>query len=111
MESTVPKLITLGSVELAETNYNYSGTISSGEVFMWGNNSNGQLGIGGTNVQYLPTKVVAMPELATTISSSLLSACALGATGSVYCWGSNTYGQLGNGSVIQALTPKLVTWL
>lgn len=47
------------------------------------------------------------------ISSGLLHTCAIvgtpGASGSLYCWGYNQNGELGQGNTTQYLSPKLVT--
>src|SRR6202023_3198953 len=37
------------------------------------------------------------------------SACALDSTGAAYCWGDNTYGELGNNSTTQANVPVTVS--
>lgn len=37
-------------------------------------------------------------------ASTIKGGCAISSTGSLLCWGSNLYGQLGNGSVIDSLT-------
>ena len=52
------------------------------------------------------------------VATGLAYACGLTATGEVYCWGANKYGQLGNGSTEESETgPRLTaalmptTWL
>lgn len=42
------------------------------------------------------------------ITTGLFHACALTATGKVYCWGNNSYGQLGDGSFSPRLVPTQV---
>jgi alpha-tubulin suppressor-like RCC1 family protein len=74
----------------------------------WGYNANGLLGGGSvTNGSNVPIPVVGLPSGAsvTSISTGALHTCAL-ADGSVWCWGSDTKGQLGNGvTMTQSLTP------
>jgi alpha-tubulin suppressor-like RCC1 family protein len=43
------------------------------------------------------------------LSTSSAHACGLTTTGEVYCWGSNKYGQLGNGSNEENVRPTLVS--
>jgi alpha-tubulin suppressor-like RCC1 family protein len=43
---------------------------------------------------------ITLPRPATTIASGSYHACAILEDGTVYCWGINTYGQLGDGSTV-----------
>ena len=78
----------------------------------WGENGAGQLGNGDTADQSLPIEAVTSGALAgktiVSVASGPLHTLALTAEGSVYSWGDNTYGQLGDGSNIQRLTPVAV---
>ncbi|HEX3759946.1 MAG TPA: hypothetical protein VHW23_14625 [Kofleriaceae bacterium] len=75
---------------------------SDGTAWCWGSNSFGQLGDGTTNDQIAPVAVV--PESGTklprfkAIAGGDVHTCALGSDGSVWCWGNNDSGQLGNGT-------------
>jgi alpha-tubulin suppressor-like RCC1 family protein len=48
------------------------------------------------------------PPLFASISASWANTCAVSATGQAYCWGLNSYGQLGNGTRTTALAPTPV---
>jgi len=77
---------------------------SSGAVYCWGKNANGEAGDGTT--EYAMTAVkVPLPALAVHVETTEDSTCALLVTGKVLCWGSNYDGQLGNG---KSKTPSLV---
>jgi alpha-tubulin suppressor-like RCC1 family protein len=72
---------------------------STGGAYCWGAGGSGQLGNGTTTSQYSPVAVTGTPlsgVALTQVSVGSASACALGATGSVYCWGAGGSGQLGN---------------
>lgn len=64
-----------------------------GNVFCWGDNSYGQLGIGNTVPRLTPTVIDNLPP-ALSIVAGAQHSCARIADG-VYCWGDSTYGQLG----------------
>ena len=88
---------------------------TSGNVYMWGSNSHGQLGIGSSSVsqELVPTPVslpTAVKELYVGGSSDATngSAIALLSDNSVYSWGSNTTGQLGNGNTTTEYSPVQV---
>jgi len=74
--------------------------ISEGSVYCWGANDAGQLGSGTTDYSPLPLKVGGLLEgkTATRLAMSINygSTCAI-ADGAAYCWGDNSYGQLGAG--------------
>lgn len=73
----------------------------NGSLYCWGDNSKGQLGIGSTTDKYSPLLVSSLSNV-TKISLGSLHTCAIGDlasdTNSVFCWGDNTYGQLGDGN-------------
>jgi alpha-tubulin suppressor-like RCC1 family protein len=93
---------------------------AEGEVFAWGNGQAGQLGIGNMptinfksglpdTTYYLPfPSRVPMLRGITAISAGMKHSLALTKDGTVYSWGENRYGQLGDGTVINRLTPVLV---
>lgn len=74
--------------------------IADNEVYCWGNNDSGQLGIGSYDNSSIPVKVGGLlaGKKATRLamSTDYGSVCAI-ADGKAYCWGSNWYGQLGVG--------------
>lgn len=84
---------------------------SSGAVRCWGNNTLGQLGNGTTTNSSTP---VSLPDLSSgvkAISSGDEHACAITSGGAAKCWGSNAFGQLGNGTTTDSLSPVSVTSL
>lgn len=70
----------------------------SGAAFCWGRDSSYQLGNGdGVRVNSTTPIPVAGGQLFASISSGHDHTCALTQAGVAYCWGDNTYGQLGTG--------------
>jgi Regulator of chromosome condensation (RCC1) repeat len=53
----------------------------------------------------------AQATMTTAITAGVSSTCTLTTAGGVLCWGQNTYGQLGNGSVANSLVPTGVIGL
>ena len=73
---------------------------STGHVSCWGRGDFGSIGNGADQDQQTPTRTNFFgPERkAVTIEATALSICARTETGSLWCWGSNTFGELGVGS-------------
>ncbi|MBU1510547.1 hypothetical protein KKD52_09320 [Myxococcota bacterium] len=69
-----------------------------GIVLCWGNNTMGQIGNGSTaTIEPLPVPILNTTNI-TKVAAGFEHTCALNSNGYVYCWGSNTFGQLGLGS-------------
>jgi alpha-tubulin suppressor-like RCC1 family protein len=86
------------------------GLTDSGEVWCWGYNLAGQLGDGTASNRRLEPVKVALPEgvVATAISAGTNHTCAGTATGDWYCWGLNSSGQLGDGTMTNRSLPTPV---
>ncbi|HBJ85307.1 MAG TPA: hypothetical protein DDZ88_15810 [Verrucomicrobiales bacterium] len=90
--------------------------LDKGEVWAWGQNDSGQLGDGTTDSSAVPVKVHGLTEVTmVTVSSADYNSTsfALKADGTVWVWGSNSYGLHGIGSTSggRPLIPELITGL
>jgi alpha-tubulin suppressor-like RCC1 family protein len=79
---------------------------SDGTVWVWGNNQVGQIGNGSTSgAQLMPVQNTTLTNVSQ-ISSGLLHSFARRTDGTVWIWGNNGYGQVGNGTAVgNQLTP------
>ena len=84
--------------------------ISAG-VACWGANSTGQLGDGTTTDRSFPVDVSNLGSGVRAIAAGGFHGCALTVSGGVLCWGSNEYGQLGNGANTDSSVPVDVVGL
>jgi len=93
---------------------------SDGTVWGWGYNGYGQLGNGTTTNSSTPVPVCATPPAIcpgsglsgmTAIAAGLDHSLALKSDGTVWAWGYNAYGQLGDGTTINRHTPVQVSGL
>lgn len=87
-------------------------TENEGEIVCWGLNNNYQLGTGDTTTRVLATPISAINTPNTSwkqLTSGSEHSCALKSTnGAIYCWGDNTYGQIGDGSIAPSTVPKQI---
>jgi alpha-tubulin suppressor-like RCC1 family protein len=87
----------------------------SGAAYCWGNNANGQLGDGTTTNRSTPVAVTMPPGISfQAISVGWSHVCALSTAGSsspnsLFCWGRNTTGELGDGTFTQRTVPTAVS--
>ncbi|XP_042723600.1 RCC1 and BTB domain-containing protein 1 isoform X2 [Tympanuchus pallidicinctus] len=80
--------------------------VNNGEVYGWGYNGNGQLGLGNNGNQLTPCRVAALHGVCILqIACGYAHTLALTDEGLLYAWGANTYGQLGTGNKSNQLSP------
>lgn len=82
-----------------------------GIVRCWGSNWAGQLGDGTTADHAAPVTVVGLTAGAVLVRGGDAHSCALLTTGGVECWGYNAFGQLGDGTTTDRLSPTPVSGL
>lgn len=89
-------------VAIAAGNQHCIALKSDGTILTWGANNYGQLGNGSTSKSTYPVQVklsngTALSNI-TTIAAGTDHCITLNANGTVWTWGANSYGQLGNGT-------------
>ncbi|KAM3935649.1 RCC1 and BTB domain-containing protein 2 isoform 1-T1 [Leptodactylus fuscus] len=73
--------------------------VDNGEVYAWGYNGNGQLGLGSSGNQPTPCRIAALQGIRVEqIVCGYAHTLALTDEGVLYAWGANSYGQLGTGN-------------
>jgi alpha-tubulin suppressor-like RCC1 family protein len=85
--------------------------VADGKAYCWGLNSGGELGNGMNTDSNVPVAVsttgVLNGRTVTAVGAGSSYSCAI-ADGWPYCWGSNSYGQLGNGTDTDSNVPVAV---
>ena len=95
--------------------YNNGGVvfgISGGNLYSWGANQHGALGVGDTISRSSPTLVIGGYKFKKIYTNLILEDCsytlALSESGSCYSWGTNYDGELGLGDIASRSSPTLV---
>lgn len=85
---------------------------AEGELFGWGSNASGQLGVAGIPNSTTPVRINSDGPLAglviTHIRAGLNHSLVSTADGRIFAWGANASGQLGDGTIIQRAVPAEV---
>jgi alpha-tubulin suppressor-like RCC1 family protein len=105
-----------GVAPYGQTSFGHSCAVANNQAYCWGSNRFGEMGWSSSSTaQYVtqPTAVITsvMSGSVTEIIAGAFHTCAL-SDAKVYCWGSSSYGQLGNGvstSGSSSKVPVLVT--
>ncbi len=113
-DSPVPVSVTglVGAAAKVVTADDHSCALTAtGEVWCWGTNWWGQLGISSTNTDsFSMAQHVTALSMVTSIGVGYWHTCALtGATGTISCWGHNGAGQVGDGTMMDARGPLVVS--
>jgi hypothetical protein len=101
-----------GGVVAISTNETHTCALTTGGgVKCWGDNRYGQLGDGTTKNRHTPVDVSGLTTGVSAITTGYHYSCALTTSGGVKCWGTNFYGQLGDGTYQERHTPVDVAGL
>lgn len=82
---------------------------SGGAVLCWGSNDNGQIGNNNPSTTPVTTPFTAISSGAVAITTGERHTCAMKSDSTVWCWGYNGYGQLGDGTSTDRYTPTQVS--
>ena len=87
--------------QLSAGGFHNCAILDDGSVACWGYNQDGTLGDGTYSDRYVPVPTLSFgPDVtAELLSSGYYHTCALLSDQSISCWGSNEYGQIGNGEI------------
>ena len=97
-------------VDVAAGYYHSLALAADGSVWAWGQNISGQLGDGnpnGSTPNPTPRKVTGLEDIVL-IGAGWRHSLAAGADGTLWAWGSNSRGQLGDGTTTQSAVPVQV---
>jgi alpha-tubulin suppressor-like RCC1 family protein len=113
MGSNVPIAVNpmSGIIDIAGGYYHTVALKNDGTVWAWGNNIDGQLGDNTNNSSLVPVQVYALGGVTAIATGRYHYAMALKGDGTVWTWGLNTYGQLGNGTYSASNFPVQVSGL
>jgi len=98
-----------GAISLGAGDVHTCAVLATGQVECWGDNTYGQLGNGTTTTNVKTATPVAGISNALAVTAGSAHSCALLKDGTVVCWGANSYGQLGNGTITASTTPVQVS--
>ncbi len=87
------------------------GITTTGQISCWGINKAGQLGDGGVETAYTPQQIGTNLWKEITTSGFVVEeghTCAIASDDSLYCWGKNDLGQVGDGSMANSMAPVQV---
>jgi alpha-tubulin suppressor-like RCC1 family protein len=110
--SQTPVQVGLSGISAISAGFNHNlALMPDGTVYAWGSNYDGELGDGTTNFSTNPVRVQGLPLPAVAVDASNHDSFALLTDGTVYSWGDNFYGQLGDGTTTSSTVPVRVASL
>jgi alpha-tubulin suppressor-like RCC1 family protein len=95
-----------GLTQIAPLSSGAVGLRFNGDVWAWGSNGAGTFGVspGTLASSVVPVQVPGLHDV-TAVAAGATAAYALAPNGTVWAWGYNASGQLGNGTIVGAATP------
>jgi len=101
--------VTFASISIGATGTHACALSTTGEAYCWGDNTYGQVGNGTSSGGVSSPVTVSTGLTFATITAGGYHTCAVTSLGSMYCWGRNYAGEIGDGTPDQRDTPVPVT--
>lgn len=89
--------------------YHSIGVRAGGSAWSWGNANNGRLGNNSTIVRSSPVSVVGGGAEWVQVSAGISHSAGIRDDGTAWSWGGSSFGQLGDGSNTEKLSPVLIS--
>ena len=103
--STTPIKI-MDNVKSVSLGEHHSAAITTdGSLYMWGYGEDGELGNGEAGEEAFNTTPIKIMDKVESVSLGCYHSAAITTDGSLYMWGNNDYGQLGDGTTEDSSTP------
>jgi alpha-tubulin suppressor-like RCC1 family protein len=106
-----PTMLEAGVVSIAAGGNHSCAVRSDGTLWCWGYNGYGQLGDGTLEERHSPVRVTALGSAVLEVSAGRSHTCARKLDATLWCWGHNADGQLGDDTSIDHSLPLEVTEL
>jgi alpha-tubulin suppressor-like RCC1 family protein len=91
--------------------YHTMAITSDHSLWLWGSNNLYQLGDGTTQDRHVPWRSFTLVGTVAAVAAGQQNTCALKTDGTVWCWGKNYYGQVGDGTTMDRTIPVQVKGL
>jgi alpha-tubulin suppressor-like RCC1 family protein len=100
-----------GAIAVSAGGWHTCALTTTGGIKCWGKNQSGQLGDGTLIDRRIPVDVSGLSSGVIAIAAGVDHTCALTSAAGIKCWGSNYWGQLGDGTSTNRSTPVDVSSL
>lgn len=96
-------------VSVAAGNNHSLGLKSDGTLWAWGSNHDGQIGVGSSDGEFTGPIRVGTENTWVSIEAGMTHSFGLKSDGTLWAWGNNSNGELGNGSLIDSPNPYKIS--
>lgn len=100
-----------GDVVALSAGFRHTCALQGAQLRCWGDNDSGQLGDGSLVRRSTPSVVVGLNTPLLALATGDSHTCVVTLAGAVFCWGDNTFGQLGDGTTVNRAAPTPVVGL
>jgi alpha-tubulin suppressor-like RCC1 family protein len=104
------QIMSTGVLSVSAGGFHTCAVKTDGSLWCWGTNWAGQLGVGNATYVWrrnMPIQIM-QSEVVSVDTGSMYHTCAVKADGSLWCWGGNLYGEIGDGDAINVVKPSPV---